>query len=121
MTFFEDLSHQTQQLGLVVPTLEPEHLGHVVVKLVDRQARIEYVCRQHTRIKPAKDPPQCRRLTGTDLAGKYDQPFGALEPIVQTRKHLVIAWRKYNETRIGRQCERRIIKAEEFSIHTFLL
>src|SRR6187401_3313573 len=102
MAFLEDLSHCVEQLALIRPILDPEHLHYVVVKLVYRQSRIKDIGRQNTGIQATQYPAKRGGLAGANFARQNDQPLCIFEPVIETRQNLVIARCKNDEPWVRR-------------------
>src|SRR4030095_3093183 len=102
MTLFQDLPHRIEQLALICPVLDTQHLRNVLIKLVDRQPRIKNISCKDTGVQASQDPAKRGGLSGSHLAGENDQAFSIFEPIIETRQNFVIAGCKNDEPWVRR-------------------
>ena len=89
----------------------------MLVKLRNRQARIEDIGNQHCAIQSLHHPAQHRRFPRTDFAGHDDQASSAFDAVVKIGHHFGMRGREIDVARIGRQREGQFFQSVEFGVH----
>ena len=89
----------------------------MLIKLCDRQARVENVSNQHRAIETLHHPTQHRGFAGADFASHDDQAFAAFNSVVKVGHHFGVRRREIDVARIRCQREWQLFQSVKFGIH----
>ena len=89
----------------------------MLVKLSDRQTRIEDVGDQNRAVETLHHPAKNRRLARANFARDRDQTLAAFDAVVKIGHHFGMRRREIDVARIGSQREWHFFQSVKFCVH----